>query len=89
MLGRALVAPGAAKNLLDLSQGLREWRTAAAAQRAHPQVAAGPRRAGWQQQLHALAAEAEQGHLIASFCGLLDQPGRVALGAGEPATAAH
>lgn len=67
MLGRALVAPGAAKNLLDLSQGLRERRAAATSQRAHAQVAAGPRRAGWQQQLHALAAEAEQGHVIASF----------------------
>lgn len=89
MLGRALAAPGAAKNLLDLSQGLRERRAATAAQRAHAQVAAGPRGAGWHQQRHALAAEAEQGHVIAGFCGLLDQASRVALGAGEPAAAAH
>ena len=84
-----MAALGALQQLFGLRQRLRQRRATAAADAAQAHTARRTGAPGWQQQLHAVATELQQRHVIALLRRLGDELRGVAFGQRQPALRAH
>ena len=89
VLAAGLAALGALQQLFGLRQRLRQRRATAAADAAQAHTARRTGAPGWQQQLHAVATELQQRHVIALLRRLGDELRGVAFGQRQPALRAH